>query len=131
MQQRTGNRSVNNAPRNTYRTADGKWVAISTSAQSVAERVMRLVGRPELIDEPWFASGTQRAQHADELDAAVSEWIAERPQTEVIGAFEAAEAAAIPIQGRLGLAAVPAPTGRDPGSPGGSTAATPAGGETP
>ncbi|NEE47140.1 CoA transferase, partial [Streptomyces sp. SID8455] len=52
VQPRTGNRSRNNAPRNTYRTADGHWVAVSTSAQSVAERVMRLVGRPELIDEP-------------------------------------------------------------------------------
>ena len=46
VQPRTGNRSVNNAPRNTYRTADGLWVAVSTSAQSIAERVMTLVGRP-------------------------------------------------------------------------------------
>jgi crotonobetainyl-CoA:carnitine CoA-transferase CaiB-like acyl-CoA transferase len=43
IQERVGNRSVNNAPRNVYRTSDGRWVAISTSAQSVAERVMRLV----------------------------------------------------------------------------------------
>ena len=56
IQQRTGNRSVNNAPRNTYKTRDDKWVAISTSAQSIAERVMELVGHPEVIDEPWFAS---------------------------------------------------------------------------
>lgn len=55
VQPRTGNRSRNNAPRNTYRTADGHWVAVSTSAQSVAERVMRLVGRPELTEEPWFS----------------------------------------------------------------------------
>lgn len=94
---RTGNRSTNNAPRNTYRTADGKWIAVSTSAQSVAERVMRLVGRADLVDEPWFATGTLRAQHADVLDAAVSAWINERTQAEVISAFEAADAAAIPI----------------------------------
>jgi crotonobetainyl-CoA:carnitine CoA-transferase CaiB-like acyl-CoA transferase len=35
-QQRTGNRSANNAPRNTYRTADGHWVAVSTSADRIA-----------------------------------------------------------------------------------------------
>lgn len=52
---RTGNRSVNNAPRNIYPTRDGSWVAVSTSAQSVAERVMKLVGHPEVTDEPWFA----------------------------------------------------------------------------
>jgi len=98
VQERTGNRSANNAPRNTYRTADGSWVAVSTSAQSIAERVMRLVGRPELIDEPWFASGAQRAEHADLLDAAVGSWIAERPRSEVLAAFEKAEAAVAPIQ---------------------------------
>ncbi|MEU9169441.1 CoA transferase [Streptomyces sp. NPDC048420] len=98
VQERTGNRSANNAPRNTYRTADGTWVAVSTSAQSIAERVMRLVGRPELIDEPWFATGAQRAEHADILDEAVGSWIAERPRDEVLAAFEKAEAAVAPIQ---------------------------------
>ncbi|MDQ3404364.1 MAG: CoA transferase [Actinomycetota bacterium] len=93
VQPRTGNRSVNNAPRNVYRTADNEWVAVSTSSQSIAERVLRLVGRPEVIDEPWFASGHQRAQHADELDAAVSAWIAARPTDEVVAKFEAAQAA--------------------------------------
>jgi crotonobetainyl-CoA:carnitine CoA-transferase CaiB-like acyl-CoA transferase len=96
VQERTGNRSVNNAPRNTYRTRDDKWVAISTSAQSIAERVIRLVGHPEVIDEPWFASGIERAKH-DELDAWVASWIAERDQTDVVRAFELAQAAVAPI----------------------------------
>src|SRR5690606_37343218 len=93
LQTRMGNRSVNNAPRNTYRTADGGWVAVSTSAQSVAERVMRLVGRPDLIDEPWFASGAERAAHAEELDEVVGAWIARRETDEVVREFEKAEAA--------------------------------------
>jgi crotonobetainyl-CoA:carnitine CoA-transferase CaiB-like acyl-CoA transferase len=97
VQQRSGNRSVNNAPRNTYKTKDGHWVAVSTSAQSIAERVMRLVGHPEYIDEPWFASGSERAKHADELDAAVKEWISSRTQDEVVEAFEAVSAAVAPI----------------------------------
>ncbi|MEU6251731.1 CoA transferase [Streptomyces sp. NPDC047043] len=98
VQPRTGNRSQNNAPRGTYRTADGTWVAVSTSAQSIAERVLRLVGRPELVDEPWFATGAGRARHADILDEAVGTWIAERPRDEVLAAFEKAEAAAAPVQ---------------------------------
>ncbi|MFD4253674.1 CaiB/BaiF CoA transferase family protein [Amycolatopsis thermoflava] len=97
VQPRTGNRSVNNAPRNTYRTGDGQWVAVSTSAQSIAERVMRLVGRPDLIDEPWFASGAERAKHADELDEAVGAWIARHTRDEVVAEFEAAQAAVAPI----------------------------------
>jgi crotonobetainyl-CoA:carnitine CoA-transferase CaiB-like acyl-CoA transferase len=97
VQQRTGNRSVNNAPRNTYRTSDGRWVAVSTSSQNVAERVMRLVGHPEVIAEPWFASGEQRAGHAVRLDEIVGGWIAQRPLAEVVRAFEEAEAAVAPI----------------------------------
>ena len=45
---RHGNRSPNNAPRNAYVTRDGRWVAISASATSIAERVMHLVGRPDI-----------------------------------------------------------------------------------
>ncbi len=97
VQERTGNRSNNNAPRNTYQTKDGKWVAISTSAQNIAERVMRLVGRPEFIEEPWFQKGSERAKHADELDEAVGSWISERTTDEVVQAFEEANAAITPI----------------------------------
>jgi crotonobetainyl-CoA:carnitine CoA-transferase CaiB-like acyl-CoA transferase len=97
VQQRLGNRSVNNAPRNVYRTGDGEWVAVSTSSQSIAERVMRLVGRPDVIDEGWFATGHGRAQHADELDAAVGAWIAARSTKEVLAAFAEAEAAIGPV----------------------------------
>jgi len=97
VQQRLGNRSVNNAPRNVYRTASGDWVAVSTSSQSIAQRVLRLVGRADMIEQPWFASGHQRAQHADELDAAVGGWIASRPTDEVLAEFAAAEAAIGPV----------------------------------
>ncbi|WP_433825689.1 CaiB/BaiF CoA transferase family protein [Actinoplanes sp. CA-015351] len=97
VQRRTGNRSVNNAPRNTYRTSDDRWVAVSTSAQPIAERVMHLVGRPELIDEPWFATGVGRAAHADVLDEALSTWIGSRPLTEVQDSFEKAQAAIAPV----------------------------------
>ena len=97
VQTRTGNRSVNNAPRNTYRTADEKWVAVSTSAQTIAERVMHLVGHPEVIDEDWFSSGADRARHADLLDEYVGGWIAQHDLDDVIKKFEEAEAAVAPI----------------------------------
>lgn len=91
--QRKGNRSENNAPRNTYRTADGDWVAISTSAHSIAERVMRMVGRPDIVEQPWFNDGYQRALHADEIDEAVGSWILARSTDDVVDEFAKAEAA--------------------------------------
>jgi crotonobetainyl-CoA:carnitine CoA-transferase CaiB-like acyl-CoA transferase len=101
VQPRTGNRSPHNAPRNLYRTADGKWVAVSASATSIAERVLRLVGRADLTEQEWFATGSGRAAHVDEVDAAVASWIASRTRDEVIAAFEQAEAAVGPVYDAL------------------------------
>ncbi len=94
---RHGNRSTNNAPRNIYRTADGSWVAVSTSAQRIAERVITLVGHPELINEPWFSSGRERVEHVDLLDEHVGGWIAQRTRQEVMEAFALAGAAVAPV----------------------------------
>ena len=96
VQGREGNRSSNNAPRNAYCTKDGSWVAVSASATRVAERVMVLVGRPELAEQPWFVSGAERSGHS-EVDEAVADWIAERTRDEVVEAFTAAEAAIAPV----------------------------------
>ena len=97
IQGRTGNTTSNNAPRNVYKTKEGRWVAISTSAQAIAERVVTLVGHPELIDEPWFKSGPERAKHCELLDRIVGGWIGARSLDEVIDAFEEAGAAVAPI----------------------------------
>lgn len=95
--QRHGNRSTNNSPRNTYRTSDGHWVAVSTSAQRIAERVLELVGHPEVVQEEWFATGGGRAAHADLLDGLVGGWIAERTREKVIAEFTEAGAAVAPV----------------------------------
>lgn len=103
VQQRTGNRTESTAPRNTYLTRDGTWLAVSASSLTVAERLMGLVGRPELVDEPWFKSGYERAEHGDELDAIVGGWIAERDADEVIAEFERVDAAIAPVLDIAGI----------------------------
>jgi crotonobetainyl-CoA:carnitine CoA-transferase CaiB-like acyl-CoA transferase len=97
LQPRTGNRSTSNAPRNTYLTSDGHWLALSTSATPVAERVMALVGRSDVVEEPWFSSAAGRAAHVDELDGAVADWVGARTRAEVVDAFERADAAVAPV----------------------------------
>jgi crotonobetainyl-CoA:carnitine CoA-transferase CaiB-like acyl-CoA transferase len=111
--QRQGNRSRNSAPRNTYLTRDGHWVAVSCGATSVAERAMRLVGRPELADEPWFSSARERVAHVEELDGAVQSWIAERDLEEVVTAFEDVGAALFPVYDVAQLVADPQVQARD------------------
>ena len=110
---RQGNRSRNSAPRNTYRTRDGQWVAVSCGATSVAARVMRLVGRAELVDEPWFASARERVAHVEELDGAVQAWIAARELDEVVAAFDEVGAALFPVYDVAQLLADPQVRARD------------------
>ncbi len=81
-------------PRGTYRCADGKWVGVSTSADSVAARVMSLLG---VGDDPRFATFDGRAANRDELEAIMRAWCAARTQAEVVDAFETAEAAIGPV----------------------------------
>jgi crotonobetainyl-CoA:carnitine CoA-transferase CaiB-like acyl-CoA transferase len=107
LQPRTGNRSSHNAPRNVYRTADESWVAVSSSATSIAERILRLVGRPDLAAQPWFATGAGRAAHVDEIDEAVAAWIGARSRDEVLRAFDEAEAAIAPVQDARDIVADP------------------------
>jgi crotonobetainyl-CoA:carnitine CoA-transferase CaiB-like acyl-CoA transferase len=94
---RHGNRSPNNAPRNAYLTRDGRWVAVSASSTSVAERVMRLVGRPDIAEKPWFSSAGERSRRSELLDAAVQKWISARELDDVVTAFNEAGAALAPI----------------------------------
>lgn len=97
VQGRTGNAAPFAAPRNAYESKDGKWLGLSASAQSIAERVLRLVGRDDLIEQPWFADNAGRVEHAGELDEVIQKWIGERSADEVIAAFEEAGAAIAPM----------------------------------
>ncbi len=100
---RHGNRSTNNAPRNTYLTRDGYWVAVSASALNVAKRVMELVGHPEIAEEPWFATGRGRVEHVDLIDELVGGWISTHDRDDVLKAFEKAEAAIAPVLDAKGI----------------------------
>ncbi len=91
-------------PRGTYQCRDGKWVALSTSSDSVAARVMVLLG---VADDARFAGFAGRAEHRDELEAIMTEWCAQRPQSDVIAAFTAAEAAIGPVMDMADIAADP------------------------
>jgi formyl-CoA transferase len=97
VQNRTGNRSLNNAPRNAYRTGDNRWVALSTAAPSIVKRVLRLCGGDAAADDPRFQTADGRVKHIDEVDGIVARWIAARPLDEVLAKFEAAEAAIAPV----------------------------------
>jgi formyl-CoA transferase len=94
---RTGNRSTNSAPRNAYRCSDGKYVCLSASIQKMAERLLRAIGRPDLIDDPRYRTNADRVANAAELDAIIGAFIADRTQAENVAFFEAADVTIGPI----------------------------------
>lgn len=104
LQPRMGAQLPYTVPRNTYRCSDGTWVAVSTSAESVARRVLDLIGHGD-DERLWSFEG--RVQHRVELDLLVAEWIAARTADEVVAAFEAAEAACAPVYTMADLAVDP------------------------
>jgi crotonobetainyl-CoA:carnitine CoA-transferase CaiB-like acyl-CoA transferase len=104
LQPRLGSSLPYTVPRGTFRCADGRWVAISTSSDSVAARVMSLLG---VGDDPRFDSFAGRVAHRDELDALTAAWVAARPLQEVLAAFAEAEAAIGPVLDMAGISADP------------------------
>jgi crotonobetainyl-CoA:carnitine CoA-transferase CaiB-like acyl-CoA transferase len=94
---RTGNQSSHTAPRNAYLCADGKYVALSASMQSMAERLFRAIGRPDLIDDPRFRTNDDRVQNRDALDQIIGDVIRQQTREENLRLFEAAEVTVGPI----------------------------------
>lgn len=94
---RIGNGSDHVAPRNTYQCGDDRWLALSASAPTIFDRLMRAMERPELITDPRFRSNPIRLEHREELDAIIGAWMRERTRDEALVALEAAEVAAAPI----------------------------------
>ncbi|MFA5565138.1 MAG: CoA transferase [Acidimicrobiia bacterium] len=91
-------------PRGTFQTADGRWIAISTSAESVAQRVMKLIGAG---DDERFATFSGRVEHRDELNELVAHWVAQRTLDQALEAFSQAEAAAAAVYSVADIAADP------------------------
>jgi crotonobetainyl-CoA:carnitine CoA-transferase CaiB-like acyl-CoA transferase len=91
---RTGNRSATTAPRNVFRTGDGRFIAISASIQSMAERLFRAIGRPDMIADPRFRTNSDRIRHVDACEQPIADFIAARDAETALAIFAAAEVTA-------------------------------------
>ena len=87
VQERNGSRLPFVAPRNTYETADGVWIAIAGSTQTTFERIAHALERPDLAEDPRFADNQSRIAHAEVLDAELQEAIGRFPLDELLEIF--------------------------------------------
>lgn len=88
---RHGNTSDNASPRGTYRTRDGKWVALSASTPASAKALFAALGLSHLLDDPRFATNDARVKHKELVDDALAHAFGERTLDDVRGLFETSD----------------------------------------
>ena len=94
LQPRLGSGIAYSVPRCTYQASDGGWIAVSTSSDALARRVMELIG---VGDDERFQTFDGRIANREEVDRLMAEWVRQRTLSEALESFEAAEAAAAPV----------------------------------
>jgi succinyl-CoA---D-citramalate CoA-transferase len=106
-EQRSGSRIPGAAPRNTYRTRDGRWLALSAVTDRLVATLLRLIGRDPEAERERFGSADLRRAHEDELDALVAQWIATRDLAPLFDALVRAGIPAAPVNDVAALFADP------------------------
>ena len=105
---RSGNQAPHTAPRNVYACADGGYLAMSGSMQSMAERILDTIGRPELKTDPRFRTNDDRVANRDELDAIIGAHVGrEQPGREPRPTSSAAGVPVAPVVSMADLVADP------------------------
>ncbi|MEI6161333.1 MAG: CoA transferase [Roseococcus sp.] len=103
LKPRTGSRSTNTAPRNAYQTKDGGWVGLSSSTQAIFVKLMRSIGRPELVEDPRFRTNSDRIRHIEEIDGVVRDAVAQLTMEEALAQFDRDGVTIGPIMDVAGL----------------------------
>ncbi len=97
VKERTGSGSNTSAPRNVYRCADGKYVAISGSTETMARRILETIGRADMLKDDRFRNNAARVAHRDLIDAAVGGWFAQKTREEALAHMRAAGVTVGPV----------------------------------
>jgi crotonobetainyl-CoA:carnitine CoA-transferase CaiB-like acyl-CoA transferase len=97
VRERTGNRLGDLAPRNSYETSDGGWIAISGGTQGIVERLFHCIDRPELVDDPRFENNASRIKNVVALDEAISAWMIQHTTADILAAFDEQGVSGAPV----------------------------------
>lgn len=107
VRERTGNTFLRAAPSNVYRTSDDHWLAIGANGENVFPRLARVMGRPELADDPRYRDNRARIAHTDELDALIGAWVGGQTLADAQASLDAAGVPAGPVMSIADIAADP------------------------
>jgi crotonobetainyl-CoA:carnitine CoA-transferase CaiB-like acyl-CoA transferase len=97
IRQRSGNGISISAPRNIYRCSDGTYAALSGSTAATARRIFEIIGRPDMVTDPRFATNDARVKNRALIDEIIGAWFAQRPRAAAIAEMQAAGVTAGPV----------------------------------
>ncbi len=97
VRQPSGSTLTGIVPTNTYLCADDKHVIIGGNGDTIFQRLMRAMGRPEMAEDSRFADNAGRVEHEAELDEAILQWTRSLTADQVLEQLEEAEVPSGPI----------------------------------
>lgn len=97
VQNRVGNSTGAASPRGIYEAQDGKFMSIAASNQGIAKRLFAAMGRPEVIEDPRYATNAARLENNDEVQAMVKIWVASMPRKAALETLEKFEVVSAPV----------------------------------
>ena len=92
VRQRSGSRASYTAPSNVFESADGQWITIVGTGNSIFERICTAMDRPDLLTDPRFANNLERTRHLEALDQEIARWCKQHPIDYVMQRLDAQEA---------------------------------------
>lgn len=113
VRERSGNHLGGAAPTNMYPTGDDRWIAIGANGDGIFKRFTAAIGRPELADDPRYATNQARRANVAELDALIAEWTRGRTLDEAMAVLEPADVPSGPVYSVADIAADPQYQARD------------------
>ncbi len=103
----SGSRLPRIAPSNVYRSADERWVVIAANHDTLWKRLAKAMGRPELADDPRYATHAARGEHEDELDELIGDWAARHSAADLDETLGAAGVVCAPVYSAADVLADP------------------------
>lgn len=113
VRERSGGALPGIAPSNTYPTEDDGYVVIAGNSDPIFRRLMQVIGRADLADDPALAHNDGRAKHCAMLDEAIAAWTSHHSTDDVLAALERAEVPAGRIYSVADIVADPHYQARD------------------
>lgn len=88
VQERVGNGTGSASPRGIFKAQDGKWLSIAASSQTIAVRLFEAMERPDIIQDPRYATNAARMENNTDMQTIVAEWVGSKPRAEILAILE-------------------------------------------